>query len=115
MTRADAWKKRKCVLDYWAYKDNLRLLGVQIPEHHHIIFCMQPPKSWPEKRKLASYGKPMQGKPDIDNLLKAVYDCVLDEDKHVWDVRATKVWAKQDAILVIEIPPPSIPLDQGFF
>ena len=26
MTRADTWKKRPCVVKYWAYKDELRRL-----------------------------------------------------------------------------------------
>ena len=37
-------------------------------------------------------GKPHQQKPDIDNILKGFMDCLLDEDKKVWNITANKYW-----------------------
>lgn len=46
MTRSDKWKKRKCTSQYWAFKDEVRLNGLSIPESgYHIIFILPMPKS----------------------------------------------------------------------
>jgi Holliday junction resolvase RusA-like endonuclease len=49
-------------------------------------------------------------KPDVDNLLKAFTDALWpDEDSHVWDVRATKVWGSRGAIWVRPLDAPELP------
>ena len=48
-------------------------------------------------------GKPHQSKPDIDNLIKAFLDALLDDDAHVWDIRATKVWGTDGSIEVRDL------------
>ena len=96
MTRADAWKRRPVVLRYWEYKDELKRQARDIgytPEYEiDIEFHIPMPKSW-SKKKMAKYaGQPHQQKPDIDNMLKGFMDCLLDEDKKVWRVKAVKKW-----------------------
>ena len=96
MTRADSWKRRPVVLRYWRYKDELRRQaeahGYTPGYELHIEFYIPCPKSWSKKKVAEMAGKPHQQKPDIDNLLKGFMDCLLDEDKKVWNIRASKYW-----------------------
>ena len=96
MTRADAWKKRPVVLRYWRYKDELRRQAKQlkyIPGYElNVSFFIPCPKSWSKKKVAEMAGKPHQQKPDIDNILKGFMDCLLDEDKKVWNITANKYW-----------------------
>ncbi len=105
MTRADSWKKRPVVLRYWAYKDELNLLcdskGVEISDILGVSFVIPMPKSWSKPKKLLMNGKPHQQKPDLDNLIKAVKDCLLEEDSHVWkyDPPPYKVWGEVGQVI----------------
>ena len=103
MTRRDKWKKRKCTSQYWAFKDEVRLNGLSIPESgYHIIFILPMPRSWSEKKKLKMDGKPHQQTPDKDNLEKALLDAVYDNDCRVWDGRVSKIWGREGKIIVKE-------------
>lgn len=94
MTRSDKWKKRPCVLKYRAFADEVRSHKIVLPENGAwIIFEILAPKS---KQKLID--TPHQNRPDLDNLLKALFDALFDEDSHIWDVRASKRWAKKGGI-----------------
>ena len=75
MVKSDAYKKRKVVQDYWAYKDQLKFkcscLGVNdLPDVVGISFVMPMPRSWTKKKKSEMDGKPHQQRPDLDNLIK---------------------------------------------
>ncbi len=104
MTRADRWRKRKCVLDYRAYKDQLKLgakrMRYKVKTPLAILFVMPMSKSWSKKRKNEMRGKEHTHKPDIDNLLKGFMDALLAEDSHVHDVRASKLWGNEGRIIV---------------
>ena len=100
-TRADAWRKRDCVLRYRAYRDELRrkARGFVVPEcDYHLHFFLPIPESWSAKKKLASEGQPHQSKPDKDNLEKAFLDALLEEDSRIWDGRVTKRWSAKPRI-----------------
>lgn len=102
MTRSDKWKKRPDVLKYRAYKDEIREMGVTLPEsRYHVIFVMPMPKSWPKYKKAEMYKKPHQQIPDKDNLEKALLDALFTNDSHIWDGRVSKIWGKTGAIIVI--------------
>jgi Holliday junction resolvase RusA-like endonuclease len=105
MTRADAWKKRPCVLRYRRFRDQVRLHQIRIPESGaQIVFYFPMPASW-AKRKLASMaGMPHQQKPDLDNLIKALLDAIFDDDCRVWSYAAEKRWATEGAIEITENP-----------
>ncbi len=104
MTRADRWKKRPCTERYWAFKDEVRRLKIEVPESgSHIIFVIAMPKSWSKKKKHEFDGKPHQQRPDKDNLEKALLDAIFDEDCQIWDSRVTKVWGYYGAIILEEI------------
>jgi Holliday junction resolvase RusA-like endonuclease len=99
MTRRDKWSKRDCVMRYRAFKDMVRLHRVKVPESgSHIIFRIEMPRSWSEKKKKAMDGQPHQQTPDVDNLLKALLDAIYKNDSHIWDSRVTKLWARRGSI-----------------
>jgi Holliday junction resolvase RusA-like endonuclease len=98
MVRSDAWKKRKVVTDYWAWKAALlkeaqKVRLSSLPSKFKVTFHMQMPDSWSKSKKALHDGKPHQTKSDIDNLLKALQDCLCKEDSHIHDVHAIKKWA----------------------
>ena len=95
MTRADAWKKRKCVLKYFAWADKARLQagGIHKGIKRIIITAyLSMPNSWSVKRKEIMRGTPHNSKPDCDNVLKAVMDSVLERDQEVFDAHVRKFW-----------------------
>lgn len=101
MTRLDKWKKRPCVMRYWAFKDEVEKLKLQLPEAGaHIRFYISMPKSWSNKKRAEMLGKPHQEKPDLDNLLKALCDALYESDAHIHDVRVTKIWSNSGCICI---------------
>jgi Holliday junction resolvase RusA-like endonuclease len=96
MTRADAWKKRPIVEDYWAFKDEIRRQvnesDFKIGEAHEVVFFIPMPKSWSKKKKEEMMLEPHRQRPDLDNLLKALWDSLLDEDSACHMVKAKKIW-----------------------
>ncbi|MFS9771223.1 RusA family crossover junction endodeoxyribonuclease [Enterobacter chuandaensis] len=58
--------------------------------------------SIPLVKRAPAEGKPHKRKPDIDNLTKSLRDALFDDDSHVWDVRASKMWEEQGAINIRE-------------
>lgn len=103
MTRRDKWAKRACVLRYFAFRDEVLAHGVIIPDRVRIIFHMPMPDSWSKKKRASMEGAPHKARPDIDNLCKALLDAVFDDDSHVWDVHASKLWSVDGAIEIGQI------------
>lgn len=103
MTRGDAWKKRKCVLEYWAFKDHVNYTkrGFQLGDRFTALFCVPFPKTYSKKKCKELFLKAHQEKPDLDNMLKAVLDALKPEDKRASDIRARKVWSYKPAIFLI--------------
>ena len=103
MNRADRWKRRPCVVRYFAYRDQVRALaeeqGFTLSEEFLLWFQMPMPKSWSQRKKRMMFGEPCLSKPDIDNLAKGFFDC-FGEDKHVWSVQLTKTWHDKGGIVV---------------
>lgn len=104
MTQSDRWKKRPAVVRYYHYKDNLLYealaQGFYLTDEIELIFGLPMPKSWSKKKKAEMNGKPHQAKPDIDNLCKAVMDALLDEDSHIWSLRASKFWSDKGSLVI---------------
>ncbi len=108
-TRRDAFKPRPCVLRYRAYRDELRIYHMQIPQpFYHVIFVLRMPSRWPQQQRASMHGKPHQQKPDKDNLEKALLDSVFENDCHIWDGRVTKVWGHTDCVVVASFNQDSI-------
>jgi len=101
MTVSDKWKKRPSVLRYRAFRDEVKLKGVKLYESGmHITFVMPMANSWSEKKKAAHDGMPHRQKPDFDNLAKALFDAVYEDDSHIHDVRISKVWGRSGKIII---------------
>lgn len=97
----DKWRPSPQVQRYRAFKDELRIKGLQIPEpFHHMVFVQAMPASWGKSQRLAHEGMPHRQKPDRDNLEKAVLDTYFGEDAHIWNGATTKIWGKVGVLLV---------------
>lgn len=108
MTQSDKWKKRPPVMRYRAFADEVRLRGLTVDESRsHVIFTMPMPKSWSNAKKLQHDGKPHTQKPDIDNLVKALFDALFEDDSHIWRFSAEKQWGQTGSILIHENDSPS--------
>jgi len=107
-TRSDVWKKRPCVLAYRSWADHARDCCRNIPENVvalRITFRLPMPHSWSRKKKESMNNTGHQGKPDIDNCVKACLDALWPKsDGHIYMVSACKLWADpEDACTEIEI------------
>ena len=88
---------------YRAFCDHVRLLGICMPESNsHVTFVLPMPKSWSKKKRAEMNGKPHQGKPDLDNLMKSLMDALFEDDTHIWDSRITKLWGENGQIIIRE-------------
>jgi Holliday junction resolvase RusA-like endonuclease len=95
MTQADRWKQRPCVLRYRAFADMLRLsVGVvpPAPIAVEVVFHLPVPKSRRKGKSRIVPASPHLGKPDADNLVKAVLDALFEDDSGVWRIVAEKRW-----------------------
>lgn len=82
-----------------------------------VSFFIPVPKSWSKKKKKLHHGYLCQSRPDIDNLIKAFFDSIIREDKHIANITMTKRWVDNEEgwiectivdepIQVLIIPPP---------
>ena len=87
---------------YHAWKQELQLLGLEVPNSGaRIQFILPMPKSWSAGKRYAMDGKPHEQTPDIDNLLKGLLDAARYNvgDHNVWYIdRLSKVWGETGAI-----------------
>lgn len=74
-----------------------------MPENLHLVFTIEMPASWSERKKNALEGKPHQQRPDIDNYVKAFLDALCEDDSYVYAIRAEKYWGRQASIGVGEL------------
>jgi Holliday junction resolvase RusA-like endonuclease len=87
---------------YNDYKLSLSALAKQkhfdFPEQGAAItFFIPCPKTWSKKKKKLHHGTLHQSKPDLDNLLKAFTDSLLQEDKIIAHYgELCKVWVNLD-------------------
>lgn len=58
------------------------------------------PASWSQKKRAQVAGHPHQTKPDADNMLKAVCDCLREEDSGIWSVSMRKYWSDTGRIVI---------------
>lgn len=101
MTKADRWKKRPCVLRYFAFRDECKLKNVTFDNGQSITFVVPFPKSYSKKKKQSLDGQPHTLKPDIDNLTKALFDALYDDDAHIWHIAGLKkIWGYEGKIII---------------
>ena len=106
MNRSDAWKKRPCVVRYWEYKDKLVEIAKEFDFKLNsgilsVEFYIPMPKSWSVKKKSRMVFQPHTQRPDLDNLIKAFQDCLLEEDSHIHTFyNVSKKWSGTGCIIV---------------
>ena len=106
MTKADAWKKRPCVLRYFAFKDEIESKKVTYNCGQAITFVIPFPKSYSKNKREGLNGKPHLLTPDADNLLKALLDAIFSQssgknDSHVWHIgEIKKIWGHTGKIII---------------
>lgn len=102
LLRPPGLKRLKRLERYNEYKLSLGALAKQahfsFPEQGaSIIFFIPVPQSWSKKKKKLYHGTLHQSKPDLDNLLKAMTDALLAEDKIIAHYgELCKVWVNFD-------------------
>lgn len=103
MTRADQWKKRACVTQYWTFKDQCRIAGVSFPPAGACVtFGLPMPESWSKRKRELMRGLPHQSKPDLDNLLKGLCDAIYPEnDSMISSISVSKVWSDKGYIDIL--------------
>lgn len=108
MTQRDKWKGRKCVVEYHAFKDRVRLeardaydkiqnaaiLGVEIC----AVFPVR--ASWTKAAKQDMAGRYHRSKPDIDNIIKACFDALFVDDSVIARVKAEKWWGDKPSVTI---------------
>lgn len=108
MVRSDKYKKRPVVMNYWTFKDRItrqaKEAGFKLGNAYRVTFVMPMPASLSEKKKAEYEGKPHQVRPDVDNMLKAVNDCLLEEDSAVHYVVCSKKWGREGKIILENYP-----------
>ena len=82
----------------WAYR---KAKGLYFPKGTAVVLEIEiyrtMPKSWTKKKRQELEGKPMDQKPDLDNLEKAIMDGLKEawaDDCQVTDKYSKKRWAK---------------------
>ena len=105
MTQSDKWKQRPATKKYWRYKDELKLLCQivrwQPKDILDVKFVIPMPISWSEKKKKRMDGQPHKQRPDLDNLVKAFKDALLEEDSHVHTYgEIKKLWGRKGQVIV---------------
>jgi len=104
MTRRDVWAKRKVVIRYREFCDELRSQaeGWELPDAFHVRFIVPMPSSWCKKKRLQKVATPHQQRPDLDNFIKS-FDCLREEDSSIWKISAEKVWGEEGAIIIDDL------------
>jgi Holliday junction resolvase RusA-like endonuclease len=105
MTRGSTWSP--AAKRYWAFKDEVKLLArskrlVLSGSGDTIVFLLPMPFGWAKSKKNSSLLAPHRSRPDLDNLLKALWDALEIEDKHIYGVTAIKLWSNTGAIIVYQ-------------
>lgn len=109
MTQRDKWLNppRVPISKYRLVKKEIEAYALKfnftLKDDVNLIFVMPMPSSWSNKKRLTMEGKPHQVKPDIDNMLKAVFDVLCPQgDQSIHSVVAKKIWGEEGKIIFID-------------
>tara|TARA_Y100001951_G_C11295317_1_gene275131 strand:+ start:4176 stop:4538 length:363 start_codon:yes stop_codon:yes gene_type:complete len=105
MTRRDKFPPpRPCVKKYWKFKDELIACagkeGFVLGDKVYMEFHLPMPKSWSKKKKIDMVGECHMSKPDLDNMIKSVGDCLKKDDQTIHEIIAKKFWAEESTLVL---------------
>lgn len=104
MTRRDKWKPRKIVNRYWIFKDHINYLcnaqKFVLADAYKVVFYIPFPKSYSKKKSLKLVGQPHKLRPDLDNFVKSINDCLKNEDSTIYKIESSKYWAYEPKIYI---------------
>lgn len=110
MTRGDRWKRRPCVMRYWAWKDLAKKCVEEqigaLPDAKQIrcfdmLAIFEPPKT-----KQSRIGELHRQRPDLDNVAKCAFDSLFSEDCAIAKAVLEKRWGSQARLeITIELEP----------
>ena len=107
MTSSDRWRHRNVVDKYFNFKDAVvglcNLTRFVLPDKYKVEFFIRMPASWSKWRKIDMEGRPHQQKPDLDNLVKSINDCLKVEDSTIYYIEASKHWSTQGKIIITRL------------
>lgn len=93
--------------EYFKYKNFLWVYcttnDFQLSEKVRITFYMEIPKSITKKEKTKRLGNPHKQRPDLDNLVKGVWDGLAKEDGYIHYLECSKFWAEEGKIVIENI------------
>lgn len=92
LMRLEKYNQYKVDLSAEAKRKNFTLP----PVGASITFFIPVPQSWSLKKKRQYHGRFHQSKPDIDNLMKALLDALMKEDKEIAHLEIQKRWVDFD-------------------
>ena len=105
MTRRDKWLNppRPGVAKYRAFCNEVTATQLSVrPSGSHVLFVLPMPTSWSKQKKEAMNDQMHQQTPDLDNLAKALFDALFENDCQIHDVRLSKVWGHTGRIEIRE-------------
>ena len=92
-------------LRFYVHPHKKEIIEALISGKYCMQFIFAMPESWSKKKRLLMNGKPMQSKPDNDNLFKAFTDTVFWKEDHndseIWNNVYQKYWWEEDKIIFI--------------
>ncbi len=95
MTQRDKWKQRPCVMEFFVWRDVVQAtVNGRLDDHTRlrVEFFLPFPRSMTKKHRADLLATPHHQKPDLDNLVKALMDCLFVEDCQVSSLCAEKFW-----------------------
>ena len=105
MTRRDKFPPpRPCVKKYWKFKDELIACaekeGFVLGDKVYMEFHLPMPKSWSKKKKAQMSGEFHMSKPDLDNMIKSVGDCLKKDDQTIHEIIAKKFCSEESTLVL---------------
>lgn len=97
-TQRDKWMKRPCVVKYrdWCSKARASVgpgtEKLNLFTEVSFIAYMEFPKSYSVNKRADLTRQPHHQKPDIDNIAKALFDALFEDDKVIYKLSAEKRW-----------------------
>jgi Holliday junction resolvase RusA-like endonuclease len=91
-------RARPCVARFRAWADRARRAfddGELLPKNIEALtvrFYLEMPDSWSNSKRLQNDGRRHFNSPDIDNLVKAVMDALIENDEIIAELHASKFW-----------------------